>query len=154
MYVFSICICIIALVTSVSLVAVTIQMNLFSLLLIGSQIGVYMVIARFAWLCRKHQNASITVTLMALVAAGLGCFMMFNLIALVSSSGFGLGIALIVLPIYGQMVAGLCGCYIGYAIVEYRANIAHRFSSFRGKLIVIFMMAAIVAFAAILWVFA
>jgi len=152
MHVFSIGLCIITLVTSGWVVIATIPMNLVSLLLIGSQVGVYAVIALFAWLCRKHTVASVVVTLMALIAIGLGATMLYFLLALVSAPSVGVSFFLGA-PIFGQIIVGFFGCYIGYAIVEWQAMSVHQKDSARGKLLVIFIAAVATGLVAFLWVF-
>ena len=156
-YAFTKGLCIVALVTSVWLVAVTVPISLFSLELIGSQVGVYAMIARFAWLCRKHFAASNIVLLMTILATGLGASMMYFLLGLIISASLAGPVAiLVVFPVYGQMVVGILGCYFGYAAVEYKTRSAYlkHSTSIRGKLLVISVAALAVGFAASLWAFA
>jgi len=154
MYVFSISLCIVALVTSVWLVFALIPVNPGLLLLVGSQVGVYAVIARFAWLCRKNPTASVIVILMAILDACLGATMLSFLLTLVSEPSAGPLIFFLVVPIFGQMITGFLGCYMGYAVIEHQRVSTYQGNSDRGKLLVIFMAGIAVGFVAFLWSFA
>ena len=153
MHVISISISILSLAVSVSILATTIPMNFSSLLLISSQVGVYVVIGLFGWLCRKNRIASGIVTLMAFAAIGLGALMLYFVVMLASTPAAGPVLILIALPVFGQMIVGCFGCYIGYAVVEYHALSVYQGSSVYGKLITIFLIVAAV-FAASFWAFA
>jgi len=118
MYVFSIGLCLVALVISAWFFFALIPVSLASLLLVGSQVGVYTAIALFAWLCRKQAVASVVVTWVALVAIGLSAIVLYFLLVSVSEpSAFPLLLFLPVL-IFGQIFLGLLGCYFAYATVE------------------------------------